>query len=338
MNFTSDIKKELIKQQIGEEEKKAALSAYFSVCGAFAEDATADGAKTPRFFLVSETERVAEYFTEIFSDLFGDRLIVSRAVKDRLSGRSKLILEYPKDAEKVLCSLGLYEKKKGFCAGVPKGFFKDEARRNAYVKGAFLGGGSLTLPAEDKKTGYHLEFVFPDRFTLPESDKEADGGILARDFCKLAEEDDLLLKCVRRGGETVAYMKSKEAISDFLSVAGADGALKKFTAFCEKRERNNQVNRAANCSSSNADKTATAAVKQVIAIEKLVAAGEDKNLPAPLRELIEFRLKNPTMSLQELADGLNVTKSCLNHRMRKLTEEAAKLPDEERDKTVENAG
>lgn len=66
MNFTSDIKKELIKQQIGEEEKKAALSAYFSVCGAFAEDATADGAKTPRFFLVSETERVAEYFTEIF--------------------------------------------------------------------------------------------------------------------------------------------------------------------------------------------------------------------------------------------------------------------------------
>ena len=76
----------------------------------------------------------------------------------------------------------------------------------------------------------------------------------------------------------------------------------------------------------------------MIAIEKLVAAGEDKNLPAPLRELIEFRLKNPTMSLQELADGLNVTKSCLNHRMRKLTEEAAKLPDEERDKTVENAG
>ena len=90
-----------------------ALSAYFSVCGVFAEEvetaqsgADADGAADrkgePMFFLVSETERVAEYFTELFYNVFGERLSVSRAVKDRLRGRSRLILEYRNDAAGVL--------------------------------------------------------------------------------------------------------------------------------------------------------------------------------------------------------------------------------------------
>ena len=174
------------------------------------------------------------------------------------------------------------------------------------------------MPADGKKTGYHLEIAFP---------AEEDGeSAVAEEFAALAEADDLLLKCVKRGGETVAYMKSKEAISDFLSVLGAENALKKFGAFCEEREKNNNLNRAANCSSFNADKTATAAVKQVLAIEKIVAAGADTTLAAPLKELIALRLARPELSLQELADELGVSKSCLSHRMRKLTEIAADIP------------
>ena len=107
---------------------------------------------------------------------------------------------------------------------------------------------------------------------------------------------------------------------------GAENALKKFGAFCEEREKNNNLNRAANCSSFNADKTATAAVKQVLAIEKIVAAGADTTLAAPLKKLIALRLARPELSLQELADELGVSKSCLSHRMRKLTEIAADIP------------
>ena len=290
MNFTSDVKKELMKLPCGKEESRAALSAYFSACGVFAESGTGE----PEFFLVSETERVAEFFTGLFYNLFGERLIVSRAVKDRLSGRSRLILECPRGAKNALETLELYKPGAGFTVGVPQVFKENDAARRAYICGAFLGGGSITLPADGKKTGYHLEIAFP---------AEEDGeSAVAEEFAALAEADDLLLKCVKRGGETVAYMKSKEAISDFLSVLGAENALKKFGAFCEEREKNNNLNRAANCSSFNADKTATAAVKQVLAIEKIVAAGADTTLAAPLKELIALRLSRPELSLQELAD------------------------------------
>ena len=314
MNFTSDVKKELMKLPCGKEESRAALSAYFSACGVFAESGTGE----PEFFLVSETERVAEFFTGLFYNLFGERLIVSRAVKDRLSGRSRLILECPRGAKNALETLELYKPGAGFTVGVPRVFKENDAARRAYICGAFLGGGSITLPADGKKTGYHLEIAFP---------AEEDGeSAVAEEFAALAEADDLLLKCVKRGGETVAYMKSKEAISDFLSVLGAENALKKFGAFCEEREKNNNLNRAANCSSFNADKTATAAVKQVLAIEKIVAAGADTTLAAPLKELIALRLARPELSLQELANELGVSKSCLSHRMRKLTEIAADIP------------
>lgn len=314
MNFTSDVKKELMKLPCGKEESRAALSAYFSACGVFAESGTGE----PEFFLVSETERVAEFFTGLFYNLFGERLIVSRAVKDRLSGRSRLILECPRGAKNALETLELYKPGAGFTVGVPQVFKENDAARRAYICGAFLGGGSITLPADGKKTGYHLEIAFP---------AEEDGeSAVAEEFAALAEADDLLLKCVKRGGETVAYMKSKEAISDFLSVLGAENALKKFGAFCEEREKNNNLNRAANCSSFNADKTATAAVKQVLAIEKIVAAGADTTLSAPLKKLIALRLARPELSLQELADELGVSKSCLSHRMRKLTEIAADIP------------
>lgn len=314
MNFTSDVKKELMKLPCGKEESRAALSAYFSACGVFAESGTGE----PEFFLVSETERVAEFFTGLFYNLFGERLIVSRAVKDRLSGRSRLILECPRGAKNALETLELYKPGAGFTVGVPQVFKENDAARRAYICGAFLGGGSITLPADGKKTGYHLEIAFP---------AEEDGeSAVAEEFAALAETDDLLLKCVKRGGETVAYMKSKEAISDFLSVLGAENALKKFGAFCEEREKNNNLNRAANCSSFNADKTATAAVKQVLAIEKIVAAGADTTLAAPLQKLIALRLARPELSLQELADELGVSKSCLSHRMRKLTEIAADIP------------
>ena len=314
MNFTSDVKKELMKLPCGKEESRAALSAYFSACGVFAESGTGE----PEFFLVSETERVAEFFTGLFYNLFGERLIVSRAVKDRLSGRSRLILECPRGAKNALETLELYKPGAGFTVGVPQGFKENDAARRAYICGAFLGGGSITLPADGKKTGYHLEIAFP---------AEEDGeSAVAEEFAALAEADDLLLKCVKRGGETVAYMKSKEAISDFLTVLGAESALKRFGAFCEEREKNNNLNRAANCSSFNADKTATAAVKQVLAIEKIVAAGADTTLAAPLKKLIALRLARPELSLQELADELGVSKSCLSHRMRKLTEIAADIP------------
>ena len=174
-----------------------------------------------------------------------------------------------------------------------------------------MGGGSCIVPSAGAKTGYHLEIVFFDRQT-------------ARDFCEVLEEFELLVRLMERKETFVVYIKSKEIISDFLAIIGAENALKKFSALVEKRDKSNHDNRAQNCMAGNADKTAIAAVKQVVAIEKLKKWSGYEDLSEDLKDLAELRLNNPSMSLQELADTLKVSKSCLNHRMRRLLELAEK--------------
>ena len=181
----------------------------------------------------------------------------------------------------------------------------NELKQVAYIRGAFLGGGSCTIPLDGSTTGYHLEIVFSDKKT-------------AKDFCMALLEFEILAKLAERKETYVVYIKSKEQISDFLAVIGADNALKKFSQLVEKRDESNRNNRARNCMAGNADKAAIASVKQVVALQQLKAQGGFALLTEELKELAGTRLKNPAMSLQELANLLHVSKSCLNHRMRKL--------------------
>jgi DNA-binding protein WhiA len=201
--------------------------------------------------------------------------------------------------------LGLAKKTGELREGIPGSLLKEDEEKIAYAQGAFLGGGSCTLPSESGKTGYHLEMVFSEKKT-------------AREFCELLAELELIPHLIERKETFVVYFKSKEVISDFLSIIGADNALKKLSALVEKRDKANRNNRAQNCMAGNADKTAIAAVKQVVALQKLVDRGGLEDLNEELKVLAETRLKNPSMSLQELADYFKVSKSCLNHRMRRL--------------------
>ena len=159
-----------------------------------------------------------------------------------------------------------------------------------------------------------MEIVFSERET-------------AKDFCNLLAELELIARYVERKETYVVYIKSKEIISDFLSIIGATHALKKFSSLVEKRDQANHNNRAQNCMAGNADKTAIASVKQVIAIEKLQNWSGYDDLAEDLKELATLRKENPAMSLQELADHLKLSKSCINHRMRRLMELAGKCEE-----------
>jgi DNA-binding protein WhiA len=314
MNFTSDIKKELITNSLkgwkkGEAEvvdacKKAALSAFVRTSG---ELGVLDG--IPSFFIVSETENVAEFFISLFVELFKVELSVSNATMDKMSGRDKLVLQCPKkDSQGILQALELIKKTDGtFKEKLPTRLIRFNESALAYIIGAFLGGGSCTVPSEGGKTGYHLEFVFSKR-------------PIAKAFCELLWEHELLAKMIKRKETYVVYIKNKEFISDFLSMVSAKKALKKFSEIVEKRDEANQSNRAANCFSGNADKTAQAAVKQVMAIEKIENSVGLDELGEELKTLALARIQAPYASLQELSDKLGVSKSCLNHRMRRLLE------------------
>ena len=312
MSFTSDLKKEIISRFLAESktggEKKAALSAFIRTSGALGMQGD-----IPSFFLVSETEYVAEFFMRIFAETFNAELSITHAVMDRMSGRDKLVLLCPSGLGKPTLSALRLLKRDGsdFREGICKLLVKGDDRKIAYIRGAFLGGGSCTLPS-DGGTGDHLEIVFNERKT-------------AKDFCLLLDEFDLLAKWIERKDTYVVYMKSKEAISDFLAVIGARNALRRFAAVLEKRDEANNDNRARNCMAGNADKTAIAAVKQVVAIKKIEEKTHFKDLSEELVTLAKLRLQSPEKTLQELADTLGVSKSCLNHRMRRLIEIAEEL-------------
>lgn len=311
MSFTTDVKKNIISRGLGEVNgaKKnipaniAGLSAFVRTSG---ELGVLQG--QPSFFLVSETENVAEFFMQRFAETFAGELSVTHATRDKKRGRAKLVLQCPPAiCTEVLSKLRLLKADKlTFRLGICKRMTATQNAKIAYIQGAFLGGGSCTLPSENG-SGYHLEIVFSDEKT-------------ANDFCDLLMEEEIIAKTVQRKEDYVVYLKSKELISDFLSVIGAETALKKFNAFVEKRDSANHDNRARNCFSGNADKTAIAAVKQVVAIQKLKEKTNFAELSEELKTLAKTRLERPQMSLKELAEYLDVSKSCLNHRLRKLIE------------------
>ncbi len=320
MNFTSDVKKEIISKGMDVKGRKAGISAFLRTSG---DVGINDG--IPAFYFVSETENVAEFFTTTFFETFGEELYISHASRDKMSGRAKLVLQCAGvSAPNFAKELGLLKRNGGLREGISLSLIARDSQKIAYIQGAFLGGGSCIVPTEGGKTGYHLEFVFF-------------GKKIAKDFCDLLAEFELIAKVAERKESFVVYIKSKELISDFLSIVGAKSCLKKFSQLVEKRDKANNDNRARNCIAGNADKTAIAAVKQIFALEKLKKSSGFGELSAELRALTKTRIENPTMSLQELAETLGVSKSCLNHRMRKLMELSADIDGgtKEKEKTEE---
>lgn len=307
-NFTMIIKRELLAKKIKERRALvASVSAFMRTGGCISFTQEGLG-----FVFVTESERVAEYYLSAIENLYGVECLTN-AAEDKLRGRDKFTLSYNGEkAYDILIETGVFERnspEEGYdlYAGIPARIVSDEESKLAYIRGAFLGGGSCTLPRTGSKTGYHLEFVFSHEET-------------AQDFVAILEEYQLISKVVPRKDTFVVYIASRAAISDFLSVAGAYGALEKLNETAEAREENNNSNRVNNCFVGNMDRTATAAAKQCVAMSFLLENGFLSPAEEELRTVAAARLENREASLSELASAIGVSKSCLNHRMRKLME------------------
>lgn len=185
-----------------------------------------------------------------------------------------------------------------------------ECCRPAFLRGAFLAGGSVSAP----KQAYHLEIATPH-------------AALAEDFARLLEEIQLSPLMTRRKGNTVLYFKNSEEIFDFLTVIGAPHAAMELMNLKIERDIRNNANRVANCETANIAKTTAAGVRQREAIRKIERAGLLDALPAELRSAAKLRLENPDCSLAELCGMIEprVSKSGLNHRLAKLVAIADEL-------------
>ena len=177
--------------------------------------------------------------------------------------------------------------------------------RAAFLRGAFLAGGSVT----DPRKGYHLELA-----TSHHS--------VSREVLALMRELDQEPKSAQRKGNAVIYFKQSEKIEDFLTCVGAPIAAMEVMNAKLERDLRGKVNRRVNCDAANLDKAVEAAMVQVEAIRRLEGAGGLITLPDKLREVAALRLAHPEDTLAQLAERCDppITKSALNHRLRKLVE------------------
>ncbi len=315
LNYTEEIKNEITSSSVSGESARAILSAFIRTSGSIISRNGFFG-----FELVTENERTAEYFLNLLEEQFSLSLLVSGAKFDLMSGKDKLAFECADEkTDKLLKELKIVdEDEDGYFLNFSVGdeVFGSEDCKINYIKGAFLGGGSCTLPEEggSNHTGYHFEIVFSNK-------------LAANDFLDLLCEFEILAKLVMRKDKWVVYAKSKSVISDILAVMGCEKGLEKLNRVVELKDRQNNENRVNNCSVSNIDKTVTASVNQVRAIEIISQTIGLQSLDKPLFEVAECRLADKNASMQELAERLNISKSCLNHRMRKLSELALSLTD-----------
>ena len=185
---------------------------------------------------------------------------------------------------------------------------EEDCCKAAFLRGAFLAGGSVTDPGK----GYHIEMTTTHQSVARET------------FALIREVMDIEPKTAFRGGGQVLYLKQSELISDLLTYVGAPVAAMGIMEARLEKELNNKVNRRCNCDDANTSKVVEAAQEQLAAIRKLKSLGLFDRLPAKLQQAALAREENPESALSELAGMMEppITKPAMSHRLKKLVEMA----------------
>ena len=276
-----------------------ALAEAFGIllyCNSF----TADNIK-----IITESREFAQFLPALFKKAFN----VTFDVFPSLEAPGKLVFQImdPEKIEHIMESCG-FSPDDTVALHVNLPLVEDDCCKAAFLRGAFLAGGSVTDPGK----GYHLEIATTHKSVAMET------------YVLMRELGDMNMKSARRSGGHVLYIKQSDLISDFLTFLGAPVAgMGIITAKLEK-ELNNKVNRRCNCDDANASKVVEAAQEQLAAIRKLEELGVVDKLPAKLRQAAIARKKHPYSALSELAEMMDppITKPAMNHRLKRLVEYA----------------
>lgn len=257
--------------------------------------------------IVTESDEFAARLPRLFSRAFSVKF--DRVVPAKDGGKNILQITQPEKTDAILEALG-YDARQHFALHVNFALLEDECCRGAFLRGAFLAGGSVTDPGKH----YHLELVTAH-------------AQVGREVSALLCDMDYEPRSVSRQGSTVAYFKQSEHIEELLTRLGAPACATRIMSAKVEKELRNDINRRVNCDAANLDKAVEASRMQAAAIARLDEAGLLGKLPPKLQETAIARTLYPELTLSELADTFDppLTKSCLNHRLRKLTELAAKV-------------
>lgn len=221
------------------------------------------------------------------------------------------------DATEILKKLEIMVEQEGSVVinnGLPLTLIDNECCKRAYIRGIFLGGGSLS----DPEKSYHLELI-----THRED--------FADELKALIDTYGLHARVIARKKNFIVYLKEGDQIVDLLNIIGAHSALMAFENVRIVKSMRNNINRLVNCETANLNKMVDAAVKQKHYIEVIDEHAGLDSLPDGLKEIALIRLNNTDVSLKELGQMLNppIGKSGVNHRLRKIEKIALDILERE---------
>lgn len=219
-------------------------------------------------------------------------------------GKLSLNLQDPEQLQKLF-TLFSYDPIRNPSHHINLSLLEEDCCRASFLRGAFLAGGSLISP----KKSYHLELV-TGHYSV------------SRETVSLLLEMGFRPGSLTRGGNYTLYLKHSEALEDLLTTIGAPIAAMEIMNTKVEKDLLNRVNRRINCDEANLDKTVNAAAAQIKAIRHLRELPVWEELPQALRDTAALRERNPELSLSQLAELSDppVTKSCMNHRIRRIME------------------
>lgn len=251
--------------------------------------------------IVTESRDFAQRLPRLFQKAFG---LTFDQMPESDQGKQIFTVDDARKIRHIYDVFGL-EAATNVALQVNLGILEEDCCRAAFLRGAFMAGGSVT----DPEKRYHLELATSHLR-------------VSREVRTLMDEMGFAPKCIDRAGSHVLYFKQSDLIEDFLTTLGAPVcAMGVMEAKVEKDLRNG-VNRRVNCETANLGKAVDAAQEQLAAIRRLEERGLFQDLPDKLRQTAQLRRENPEATLLELAQAMDppVSKSAINHRMRKLIE------------------
>lgn len=230
-----------------------------------------------------------------------------------------LYVQNDQGANHILDSIGIIELREGnlhLLDNIPKKLISRQESKRAYLRGAFLGCGSIT----DPQKLYHMEFATTDIE-------------FGKKLAKILISYDINAKIIQRKNMQVIYIKDSDKISDALNLMGAHNALLHMESIRVNKQVRNDVNRLVNAETANINKTVDTAERQIESINYIIQKKGLDYLPENLREIALLRLENFDMSLKELGEIMDrpLGKSGVNHRLRKIEEIANDLKERSND-------
>ena len=307
MSFASETKKELTNLEIKPCCLKAELSALIRMNGSLSFSN-----RMLMLDIQTENAAIARRIYTLLKRQYEISVELLVRKKMRLKKNNVYIVRLVERAKDILEDLNILDEGFTFFRSISENLVKKKCCKRSYIRGAFLAGGSVNNP---ETSSYHLE-IFSQY-------KEHNDSL-----CELMNTFDLNSKTLERKKGFITYLKEAEKITEFLNIIGAHQALLRFEDVRIIRDMRNSVNRLVNCETANLNKTIGAALRQVENIRFI----DDKigldALPDKLREIAKLRVEYQDVTLKELGEMVSsgtISKSGINHRLRKLDEIAEQL-------------